>query len=446
MTDYSDIDAHIGRYSDAFDFYMDEGEMPPYMPPDDTLGGYMKTIIDKNPQIDGSDPVWVDVLKSNLLGYIGKQVTMYADVQRETEQELKIIDEFEKADIEKKRRMWGPVCKSIQAKYTQYDVDIPGFTRQFATADRDAVFSAMISDWRAAAMRHCVNRQNRLHEESKRRWELSMSEIAGVDYEERRRIADMTFKYPALQEIVDIIGRERDSADTEDNIIYTFLPTGVRTGLPSEDIDSIENGDNIHRSLPVEFAMPDDLFFKRFACKELQQLVPPRQRKPKKTEEHHPKPRPKKGPIIVGIDTSGSMHGKPEEVAKALLIELVKMARRDCRSCYLITFSVRVKTVDLGRSANLLRLKDFLDTHFTGGTNEQLLIVEALRLLETKEYEMADVLVISDFIFNSPNSNEVKRIEKAKLSGTKFYGLQINSTSQVFNTVLDKKWYVNLRN
>lgn len=186
--------------------------------------------------------------------------------------------------------------------------------------------------------------------------------------------------------------------------------------------------------------MPDNLFFLKYAEKELQQLAQIRQRQPKKTELHRPKPRPKKGPIIVAVDTSGSMYGQPEEMAKSLLTQLVRIARKEFRSCYLITFSVRIKTIDLGRSANLLKMKEFLETRFTGGNGEEQLIIEALRLLETGDYEMADVLIISDFIFNTPTQKDIDRVAKAKSKGTRFYGLQINSSSTAYDPILDKKW------
>lgn len=442
MTDYSDIDSCLGSYGDAFDLYMDSGEMPPSIEEDDPLGGYVKTAIDNNPQIDGSDPLWVDVFKDGLMGYLNQLLKVFKDIQRETEREMAIIDEFEKADIDKKRQMWGAVCSSIRAKYSRYEVDIQGFTDQFSTGDRDAVFAAMISDWRNACTQSCIRRQQQLFASTRRKWEMSMVEIGSVDYEERRRIADIAFESPVLSEIIEIIGRERESSAEEDNIIYSFIPAGARSGLPSEDIDSIENGDNLHRVLPAEFAMPDDIFFKKFATKELQQLAPPRQRKPRKTEEHHPKPRLKKGPIIVGIDTSGSMYGRPEQIAKSLLIQLVKTARKEHRSCYLITFSVRAKSIDLARSGSILKMKEFLDTHFTGGNGEEKLITEALRILETNDYELADVLIISDFIFNPPRPDDVRRINKAKALGTRFYGLQIFSGSRAYDSVLDRKWRI----
>ena len=67
MIDYTDVDAKLEEYSEAFDFYMESGEMPPTMPEEDCLAGYMKEVIDNNPQIDGSDETWVEVLKDGIL-------------------------------------------------------------------------------------------------------------------------------------------------------------------------------------------------------------------------------------------------------------------------------------------------------------------------------------------------------------------------------------------
>lgn len=79
---------------------------------------------------------------------------------------------------------------------------------------------------------------------------------------------------------------------------------------------------------------------------------------------------------------------------------------------------------------------------FTGGNGEDQLIIEALRLLESGEYEMADVLIISDFIFNRPSPKDIRRVASVKSKGTRFYGLQIYSSSTAYDTILDKEWTV----
>lgn len=440
MTDYTDIEARLDGYSEAFDFYMECGDMPPEVEADDCLAGYIKETIDNNPQIDGSDPTWVEVLKENLLSYINVLLKAFAQWQREMEEELRMIASFSSASLERKRKMWPEVCRRVRQGYTAAEVNIDGYSRQFADHDADAVFAALTGDWETACRDRFDRQCHALLQRSQRQWENDLIEIGSVDYEERRRIKDIVYRSPVLKEIVEIIGRSKDSTAEEDNIIYSFLPKGLATAQPSEEIDRVETGADLPRVLPAEYAMPDDLFFKRYATAELQQLGSTPRRSPKKTELHRPKPRPKKGPIIVAIDTSGSMYGRPEQMAKSLLVQLVTIARRERRSCYLITFSVRIRTIDLGRSANLLKMKEFLDKRFTGGNGEEELIVEALRLLESGDYEMADVLIISDFIFYPPKPADIKRVAGAKSKGTRFYGLQINSDSTVYDPILDKKW------
>lgn len=45
------------------------------------------------------------------------------------------------------------------------------------------------------------------------------------------------------------------------------------------------------------------------------------------------------GPIILCLDTSGSMMGAREVVAKALALECMRQARTQKRACYLYSFS-----------------------------------------------------------------------------------------------------------
>lgn len=440
MIDYSNCESKLDEYAEAFDIYIECGEMPPTMPHDDCLAGYMREVIDSNPQIDGSDPTWVEVLKEGLMDYFSQLIKAFADIQRNTESELALISRFENAEIDEKREMWAEVYQKITGKYSKFEVDIEGYSRQFAERDTDAVFDALIGDWRSACADANDKQQRNVLRKSQKRWERVMQQVGNRDYEIRRRIDEATYTTPVLKEIIDVMGRERESSDEMDNIVYTFIPKGVKAGLPSEDVDRIECGDNLHRTLAAEFAMPDDIFFRKFATKELQQLAPPRQRKPQKIEQHRPKPRPRKGPVIIGVDTSASMSGRPEKIAKAIVMQLVRMARKQKRSCFLITFSIRIKWIDLGRAANLFKLKDFLDCRFSGGTDERELIKKSLQLIEKGEYEMADVLIISDFVFNSPTWQERARINEAKRKGTRFYGLQIGSSSKVFDELLDKKW------
>ena len=50
-----------------------------------------------------------------------------------------------------------------------------------------------------------------------------------------------------------------------------------------------------------------------------------------------------KGPFIICVDTSESMYGRPEQIAKVLCLGILKMASREKRRAYLINFFDRHK-------------------------------------------------------------------------------------------------------
>lgn len=171
MIDYTDIDAKLEEYSEAFDFYMDCGEMPPTMPKDDCLAEYMQEVIDGNPQIGTSDPTWVEVLKEGLISYFAVLLEQFRAMQLEAMKELALIAQFRKAPIEQKRSMWRQVCSTIESGYSRYDVNLPGYTAQFKTDDKETVFSALTGDWETACELKLDHKERQMLECSKGQYE-----------------------------------------------------------------------------------------------------------------------------------------------------------------------------------------------------------------------------------------------------------------------------------
>jgi uncharacterized protein with von Willebrand factor type A (vWA) domain len=157
------------------------------------------------------------------------------------------------------------------------------------------------------------------------------------------------------------------------------------------------------------------------------------------------KPRLEKGPIIVSLDTSGSMTGKPIQLAKCLLLQLLKMAKKQKRNCFLITFSVRASYLDLSKYGAWKQLDKFLDNSFSGGTNGEEMLAAVLKMLQTSNFAMADVLIISDFYFPQPLELTRKKMKMEHDKGTRFYGLQIDSTIVSYNNILDRIWQIKIR-
>ena len=125
------------------------------------------------------------------------------------------------------------------------------------------------------------------------------------------------------------------------------------------------------------------------------------------------------------------------------------MAKRQKRPCYLISFSVRSKSIDLAKPRNWGKIDDFLEHTQLGvavgrtGTDGEQMLAEAIRILQKGTYEMADVLIVSDFEFPLPNPSTMEKIDKEKTLGARFYGLKIGHYGvKDYKLIMDKIWEV----
>jgi uncharacterized protein with von Willebrand factor type A (vWA) domain len=170
-----------------------------------------------------------------------------------------------------------------------------------------------------------------------------------------------------------------------------------------------------------------------------------RQEKTTEEVEASIKEKEPKGPVIICVDTSGSMHGTPERVAKTITYALAKKCLEDDRKCFLISFSTGIEVQDLStieKGNGLTELVNFLRKSFNGGTDATPALVESLRQLKTENYKNADVLMVSDFIMGTLPQNIIESIKKEQEKGTYFYSLVIgtsanNQTIQCFDESFD---------
>ena len=137
---------------------------------------------------------------------------------------------------------------------------------------------------------------------------------------------------------------------------------------------------------------------------------------------------PERGPIVVCLDTSGSMQGAPEQIAKALVLAVAKAAHQEGRPCRVILFAgpgdVETLTVDLGPGGigGLLRL---LAMSFHGGTDLGWPLRVALETLDEAGWSRADLLLVTDGAFDLP-SGALEQVSWAREThGTRVHGLLI---------------------
>ena len=340
----------------------------------------------------------------------------------------------------------------MKEHYALIDVNIDGYVEQFKEHETQDVIDALTEDWKKTADKRLNQKEEQLLELNKDRWERRMREWGRSDYKRRKNIDQMYYCYPVLQEIVHIIGREQPQRkDEKDDIVYKFMPILLSHSTITTEIEQISVGNDLSHVIPSEIVTLSDpvtemMFFKKFAERQLQIFAskPQMTIQDKQVQEHQTKPRLEKGPIIVSIDTSVSMMGEPEGLARSLLVQLLRLAKKQHRKCFVITFSVRAKALELTKPANWSLLKKFLEEGFSGGTDGEQMLAAALDVLQTKDFCMADVLIISDFFFPLPIDKTCKCMEAEHLKGTRYYGLQIGKMENPYDTVLDRIWQLSI--
>jgi len=111
-----------------------------------------------------------------------------------------------------------------------------------------------------------------------------------------------------------------------------------------------------------------------------------------------------RGPVIVCLDTSGSMRGAPEAIAKAVVLQSLRTAHAEQRGCLLICFGGPDEIIERelagGRAGTpghgLDGLLDLMGQGFDGGTDLQAPIERAIALVHQARWASADLLVVSD--------------------------------------------------
>ena len=149
-----------------------------------------------------------------------------------------------------------------------------------------------------------------------------------------------------------------------------------------------------------------------------------------------------KGPMIICLDTSGSMHGQPELIAKAVTLFLAMQAMQQHRAIYMINFSTGLSVMQLKKGQALDDILHFLSQSFHGGTDLMPALNHAMALLAQPHFHHADVLVISDFVMGNLDEEVMQQLEQHQQQGHGFYALAIgNFRFEHLNAGLfDQQW------
>ena len=155
-----------------------------------------------------------------------------------------------------------------------------------------------------------------------------------------------------------------------------------------------------------------------------------------------------RGPVIICIDTSGSMKGINEYIAKATMLKIVMQALSEDRNVYLINFSVEIYSCKFSKNYGLNELIDFLKLSYHGGSDIYKALYEANRIMKTDDFKNADVLVLSDFIMEDMPYHLIELCDKQKLKGNKFFAVSIGKFpfGYSYRKVFNKHWIFDIDN
>ena len=286
-------------------------------------------------------------------------------------------------------------------------------------------------------------------------FDLSRGNLSLSDIAEMKKWAKYLSEDKEMRQLCDLLGRMRraDHSLRREWIEKVETFSEVRTDIHSrEEFSGVRLGNSIEHALPQEKALLADadtalLFDIKFVegrlmefdttgwvQYEAERMV---QQEVEVTEED------KKGPLIVCVDTSGSMQGMPETIAKAVALYLATAARQQKRECFLINFSTSIETLDLSQPGGMRELIHFLQKSFRGGTDAAPALERAVQTMQTKDYQKADLLVVSDFVMGELPQALSPLIAAAKENGNRFFSLVISNTigNNALESVFDCEWH-----
>ena len=285
----------------------------------------------------------------------------------------------------------------------------------------------------------------------------SLGSLTPQSIKELTRWANYFSQDKEVQKIADLLGKMRqiEQSSKVETITQTIsVPVPVTDVNSKEEIIGLKLGKDLEYVIPSELALMADpetaiLFDLKYlesklVCFELQGTAFQDEQQ-EITTEIEIKEDNKLGPMILCVDTSGSMSGIPENIAKAMSLYLGNKAKAEQRKCFVINFSTGIETFEISATKGIADLVSFLSKSFHGGTDAAPALRYALSLCQSENYEKADILMISDFVMGSLSETLLSDIKKQREKGNQFHSLVIGNLfmENRLKTHFDNEWVYN---
>jgi uncharacterized protein with von Willebrand factor type A (vWA) domain len=212
-------------------------------------------------------------------------------------------------------------------------------------------------------------------------WGLEPGDLSQVPIGERLQLVEKLVA-PRLKNLSDLIGRLRNLSRARQK---------EKLKRDRDEIHGITMGDDLGRVLPSELGslrhplLKKD-FYRKFSERQLLQY---------QLRTNEPQGR---GPILALVDVSGSMEGMKLDWAIAVSMGLLDTATRQKRQAAFIFFNGAIvhQVEFLPGEKDPKKLLEVATIGASGGTNYEPPLTEAIRIINSSEYERADITMITD--------------------------------------------------
>ncbi len=448
--------------------YADHGTLPDTVQHgSDSLVCYLRYVME---QSDIRSRVTTDRLASRIFcdtmeQFVCACLQKVAFLRRRLKHDFNELKEAEHWTSEQIVYKGAALTESLAKKHAGSDFNADFYLREsnhFRNVSKE-LWNALLDDWRnclTQSLKNCLNQyieQNGAHQlqlyyhnvEAAARyisahqtpldsffqaWALMGGRWNDVVYERLAKKVKLQERYPILKKVADRMGRKADPSGIH-AIGSKERGTATIPHATKSDIAGVTVGRSFESLLPHEWAHfvdadLENIFLRKLTTNSLQTFSYKSQ-SVSSARNLRREAASLCGPMVVCVDTSGSMAGDAWQIALSLTMRLSEMCLADQRECMLVAFSVAATPIDVIKDrAGLLK---FFSSRAEGGTD----VRSTLKLLpqffhDDARYVGGDILWISDFRIPLPEPNYFGIMETLKLSGTRFYGLQLG--------IADNRW------
>ncbi|GAD91369.1 hypothetical protein VHA01S_087_00090 [Vibrio halioticoli NBRC 102217] len=279
------------------------------------------------------------------------------------------------------------------------------------------------------------------------------------------RLNKLVKKLPNLRNLIQDLGRDEQAEGSELGEIVIKMSVASRhekyiaTPLIPMETKGITRSDSISRMLPQEASLLTNPVLKKlwhakraehalvsYSVEGTEVLETKEQLEQDSIKETQGQAENKnRGPMVICLDTSGSMRGLPENIAKATVLECLKMAYKEKRRCYVYLFGNKKEVSELDLTLDTSGFNDllnFLTMSFGGGTDAEEPLNKALEKCDSEEWYKADILLVSDGEFPVSSGLSRKISNRREKQGLQVHGIQIgNSHYTSMNKICDPIHY-----